>query len=152
MDVVVRNIRAKWRAYLGWAVLFSLIIVPLALAMTYMSVHEGDESKPYVPELKKIAQETPVYPGSEKTGEKVVLKRNMAYFFTSYSSGAPFADIKPFYERELPARGWTLPKGSNRFIEFDAHSEHYRRGNYFIAVERHDESNNFSIVFIWDPQ
>jgi len=152
MDPADSKIKTSWRAYFGWAVVFSLLIVPSVIALTFMFLHEGDESKPYVPELKKIAQETPVYPGSEKTGDKVVLKRKMAYFVASYRSGVSFADVKSFYERELPARGWTLPKGCSRFVESDAHCEDYRRGDYFIAVDRHYGSNDFSMVFIWDPE
>jgi hypothetical protein len=153
MKAFVKTVRANWLTYLLWGLLFSLIIVPLAAAMIILGIHEGDASKPHVPELRKIAGETPVYPGAERVGEKVVLKRSMAYFNTWYKSDAPFADVQSYYQRELPTRGWALPKGpSNRFIDSDSHSQDYRRGDYFIAVERDDRSNNFSIVFIWDPQ
>jgi len=153
MRELFRKLRANWPSYGLWGLLFLLIIVPLLITFTYISLHEGDASKKYVPELEKIAKETPVYPGSEKIGDKVVLKRDMAYFNTWYKSNAPFTDIKSFYDRELPTLGWSRPKGpTNRFIDFDAHSGDYRRGDYFINVERDDRSNNFSIVFMWDPQ
>jgi hypothetical protein len=45
------------------------MIVPLVLAMTFMIRHEGDISKSYVPALRKIAEETPLYPGSAKAGK-----------------------------------------------------------------------------------
>jgi hypothetical protein len=116
-----------------------------------MMKHEADTSKNRVSELRKIAEETPSYPGSDMVGESVALKRDMAYLFVSYLLKAPFGDINSFYERELPKRGWSLPKGSsNRFIDFDAHSGHYRRGQYFISVEPTSEINTFSIAFIWE--
>jgi hypothetical protein len=119
-----------------------------------MAVTEGEASKKYVPELRKIANETPVYPGLQKIGEKVVLKRDMVYFFTWYKSQAQFADVKAFYARELPAQDWSPPKPpSSSFVEFDRHRGSYRRGDYFIDLEQNGRaSDSFSIVFIWDPQ
>ena len=117
-----------------------------------MVLHEGDASKPYVPELRKIADQTPLYPGFQRTGEKVVLKQNMAYFFTNYQCDAQFADIEAFYARVLPQQGWTPPKRINSF-PYDMNDDHYRRGDYFIVVDQSDaRSNRFSIVFIWAPQ
>ena len=154
MGEIDNTVRANWRTYLLWGVLFGLIIIPLLITFTYMSLHEGDASKPYVPELRKIADQTPVYPGFQKTGEKVVLKQSMVYFFTWYKSNAQFADVNAFYARELPAQGWTPPKPpSSSIIEFDSHRGDYQRGDYFIALEQDQrQSDNFSIVFIWDPQ
>ena len=86
--------------------------------MVYLGLHEGDASRGYVPELRRIASETPVYPRSKKIDEKVVLKQSMAYLFVSYTTPVAFDEIESFYKRELPARGWALPKGpSGRFIE-----------------------------------
>jgi len=120
--------------------------------MVYMSIHEGDSSRPYVPELRKIADQTPLYPGSQRTGEHVSLKQDMAYFFTYYQCNAEFADVQAFYARVLPEQGWTPPKRTNSFM-YDMNDDHYGRGDYFIAVERDSRrSNNFSIVFIWSRQ
>jgi hypothetical protein len=152
MRELIEKWQKNWRSHLLHGVVLSFVVVPLAITMIYMSLHEGDRSKPYVPALQKIAQETPVYPNAKKTAENVVLKDSMAYLHTSYRASAPFAATKAFYERELPARGWALPKGCNLFIESDAHCKDYRRGDYFIAIESEDGSDDFSIVFIWDPQ
>jgi len=78
----------------------------------------------------------------------------MAYLFVSYTTPVAFDEIESFYKRELPARGWALPKGpSGRFIDFDAHSSHYRRGAYCIVVE-HGPSleGSYETVFMWDPE
>jgi hypothetical protein len=132
---------------------WSLLFVPMTLTIVYMSIHEGDTSRQYVPELRKIAAETPMVPGSQKIADKVVLKQSMAYLFTSYATRATFDEIESFYKRELPPRGWVLPKGpSHRFIDFDPHSQDYRRGDYFIAIESNVGSNSYSVVFMWDPQ
>lgn len=130
-----------------------LIFVPLTLTVVYIFIHEGDTSRQYVPELRKIAAETPMFPGSQKIADKVVLKQSRASLFTSYATQNAFDEIELFYKRELSARGWALPKGpSHRFIDFDAHSQHYQRGDYFIAIESNFGSNSYSLVFIWDPQ
>jgi hypothetical protein len=118
-----------------------------------MVIHEGDTSRQYVPELRKIAAETPVCPGSQKITDQIVLKQSTASLSISYTKPVTFDEIESFYKRELPARGWALPKGpSNRFMEFDAHSQHYRRGDYYIAIDSNSGSNNYSVVFIWDPE
>lgn len=122
--------------------------------MGYMVIHQGDASKPYVPELRKIANQTPLYPGFQQTGEKVVLKRGMAHFFMTYKADAQLSEVRAFYRRELPLRGWTPPQPPpTSFIETDSHREDYRRGDYFIAIDQVDrQSDRFDIVFMWDPQ
>ena len=129
----------------------SVVIIPLLAAGIAMMIHEGDASRPYIPELRKIADQTPVYPGAQRNGEKIVLKQSMAYLFIKYQSDAKFADIKAFYARVLLQQGWTAPKRTNSIL-YDMNDDHYRRGDYFIAVD-HDGalSNSFSIVFIWAP-
>ena len=152
MTNFLKTVRDNLRTHLLWGLLFLLIVVPLSAAMTIMVLYEGDTSKPYVPELRKIADQTPLYPGFQRTGEKVVLKQKMAYFFTNYQCDAQFADIQAFYARALPQQGWTPPKRTNSIL-YDMNDDHYRRGDYFIAVEQDGaRSNSFSIVFIWAPQ
>ena len=128
----------------------------MTLTCVFIAIHEGDTSRPYVPELRKIAAETPPFPGSQKVADEVVLKSSRASLFISYSTHVAFDEIKSFYKRELPARGWSLPKGpSHRFIDYDAHSGDYRRGDYCIAIEPETSifgPNGYSIVFIWDPE
>jgi len=154
VSMYIQKLRNNWRRYSLWGIFWALIIVPLILSMVYLGLHEGDASRGYVPELRRIASETPVYPRSKKIDEKVVLKQSMAYLFVSYTTPVAFDEIESFYKRELPARGWALPKGPpGRFIDFDAHSSHYWRGAYCIVVE-HDPSleGSYEIVFMWDPE
>ena len=156
MRKYITKLTNHWRRYLLWGIFWLLILVPLTLTFVFLSIHEGDTSRQYVPELRKIAAETPLFPGSQKIGDKVVLKRSRASLFTSYATQVAFDEIESFYKRELPARGWALPKGpSHRLIDFDAHSEHYRRGDYCIAIESEASifgSSGYSVVFIWDPE
>jgi hypothetical protein len=120
--------------------------------MVYMSIHEGDSSRPYVLELRQIADQTPLYPGFRKTGEDVVLKHRMASFSTYFQCDAQFVDIEAFYARVLKQQGWTPPQRTNSFL-YDMNDDHYQRGDYFIAVNQDAAlSNRFSIVFIWAPE
>jgi hypothetical protein len=96
-----------------------VLLVPLVTTFVYISIHEGDNSRSYVPELKKIADQTSLYPGFRSSGEKVVLKRDMAYLFTYYQCDAQFADVQAFYARVLPHQGWSPPRRTNS-IMFDA--------------------------------
>ena len=75
------------------------------LTFVFISIHEGDTSRQYVPELRKIAAETPMFPGSQKIDETVILKQSRASLFISYGAPVDFDEIESFYKRELPARG-----------------------------------------------
>lgn len=151
----IRRFINSWREYFLWGIVLGLIVVPLLIAFTYMTLHEGDASKRYVPELQRIANETPLYPGFQKTGEKVVLKRGMATLFVYYRSTAKFSEIREFYDLALPGKGWGPPKtsGPSIFVPGEANWVSYRRGEYEIAVEQvENESGSFDIVFSWEPQ
>jgi hypothetical protein len=144
------TIRNSWRKYLLWGLFWCVVLVPLAATFIYISIHEGDNSRPHVPELRKIAEEIPLYPGTQKISENVMLKHNIALLTVFYRSKVSFSDVQSFYQRELPARGWSVPPGpSNRLID---HSDDYSRGDYFIGLEPVVYSNNFSISFMWEPQ
>lgn len=114
----------------------------------------GEVEKKQVVELKKIANQTPLYPGFQKTGEKVVLKRGMVYFFTFYQSRTQFSDVKNFYDRVLAEKGWGPPQqpGPSIFVPRSANFVSYRREQYVINVEQDgSRRDNFDVVFIWDP-
>src|ERR1043165_3792026 len=66
----------------------------------------GETEKMQVEELRKIAAQTPIYPGFKKTDENVVLKQGMVYFTTDYETTAKFSDVKTFYDRTLKEQGW----------------------------------------------
>lgn len=155
MGETIRSFTNSWRRYLLWGIVLGLIVVPLVIAFTYMTLQEGDASKRYVPELRRIADETPMFPGFQKTGEKVVLKRGTASLFVYYRSTAKFSDIREFYDRALPGKGWGPPKtsGPSIFVPGEANWVRYRRGEYEVAVEQVDgEPESFDIVFTWEPQ
>jgi hypothetical protein len=117
---------------------------PAAAVFLILSVNAcaGEIEKRQVVELRKIADQVPTYPGFEKTGEKVVLKRGMVYFFNYYKSNAEFSDIKRFHYQVLTRDGWA-----------PAEPNEYRRGDYVIAVEKLERTEEkFDIVFLWDPR
>lgn len=131
------------------------LILLSALALIGGSCTGDVEENEHVIELRKIANQTPLYPGFQKTGEKVVLKSSMVYFNTYYQSRAQFSDIKKFYDRVLAEKGWGPPQqpGPSIFVPGDANSVRYRRGDYVIVVEQDERRrDNFDIVFEWDPE
>jgi hypothetical protein len=155
MGDIANTIRANWRTYLLWGLLFGLIIVPLVITFTYMSLHEGDASKPYVPELKKIADQTPVYPGFQKIDDDyIVLKDGKASLQRSFRTDAQFADVRKFYDAALARDGWGPPKVPPPSIFVgEQHYVTYRRGTYEINVARVDgRPDVYAIAFIWYSQ
>jgi hypothetical protein len=100
MSEFIGKLRRSWRSYLLWGIFWALLMVPLTLSMIFASISWEEANKKanqkYVPELRKIAEHTPLYPGFQKTSEYVVLKRGSVSFFTTYNSDAQFADVKKF--------------------------------------------------------
>ena len=113
----------------------------------------GERERKEIVELRRISDQTPLYPGFQKINEKTVLKPSIVYFFTVYNSNASFSDIKEFYDRVLPGQGWAASQqltpsiivGEKNFVS-------YRRGDYVIDVEGDQRPNTFSIVYIWNPE
>ena len=152
----VKTILTNWRTHLMWALVLSLIIIPLVVAFTYMTVHQGDASKPYVPKLKSIADQMPVYPGFERIGEdSIVLKQGMASLHRSFRADAQFAEVRKFYDAGLARDGWGPPEvpPPSIFIGEEPHYVTYRRGTYEIHVARTDGGPDvYVFTFIWYSQ
>lgn len=133
----------------------SLVLLALILVSLVMVGCGGEIEKKQALELRKMAAETPLYPGFQKTGEKVVLKQGMVYFFTYYSAKVAFADVKAFYDRALERQGWGPPQqsGPSLFRSGNANWVMYRKGDYVVSVTQHQDSNEgFSVVYEWNPQ
>jgi hypothetical protein len=142
----------NWRTYILWGILFSLIIVPLVITFTYSSLHEGDASKPFVPELKKIADQTPVYPDFQRIGDDyVVLKDGRASLQRSFRTNAQFADIRKFYDAALANAGWRPPEvPPPSMLVGKAHHVTYHRGSYEFGVYQDNGLPNvYSIAVVW---
>lgn len=108
-----------------------------------------NENDPHVVELKKLAGETPVYEGFQKTGERVVVKSTLIYYFVYYRGSAKFPEVRAFYDRVLREKGFAPEKDRPPGVL----TVKYRRGDYEIAVEQSDrEPDHFDLVFKWDPE
>jgi hypothetical protein len=153
MSELIGKLRRSWRSYLLWGMFWALLVVPLTLSMIFASLSEGEANKKYAPELRKIAEQTPLYPRFQKTSEYVVLKRSMVYFFTTYNSDAQFVDVEKFYDLVLVDQGWGPPQQTPPSIFVgEAHSVTYRRGDYEIFLAQNEGSSSYSIVFLWKPE
>ena len=101
-------------------------------------------------ELKKVASETPVDEGFQKTGEKVVVKSTLIYYFVYYRGSAKFPEVKAFRDRVLREQGFAPPEKDG---QSGALTAYYRKSDYEIAVEQSDrEPDHFDLVFKWSPE
>lgn len=128
---------------------YSIAVALIVVIVLVASNCAGEAEKRQVPELRKIAAQTPLYPGFQKIGEKVVLKRGMVYFFTTYTSNAEFIEIKKFYDEVMKENGWGPPQqpAPSTFVG-DKHLVTYRRGDYVIVVEQDGSlRDHFDICF-----
>ena len=151
MYELVNKLRVNWRTYGLWGLLFSLIIVPLVITFTYISLHEGDASKPYVPEIKKIADQTAVYLGFQRIGDdNIVLKDDKASLQRFFRTDAQFADVRKFYDAALANAGWGPPEvPPPSIIVGEAHHVTYHRGSYEFGVYQEARTNIYSIAVVW---
>jgi len=105
------KLQGRHRNYWLWAAVYSLMIVPLVVSLIYLFVHEGDASRGHLPELRRIADQTPVYPDFERVGEDyVVLKGSKASLQRQFRTSAPYAEIRKFYDAALAKAGRARPK------------------------------------------
>jgi hypothetical protein len=108
-----------------------------------------NENDPHVVGLKRLAGETPVYEGFQKTGEKVVVKSTLIYYFVYYRGSAKFSEVRVFYDRVLREKGFAPEKDEPP----GALTARYRRGDHEIAIEQSDrERDHFDLVFKWNPE
>ena len=114
-----------------------------------MALHAGDASKPYVPQLQKIVNETPVYPDFQRVGDdSIVLKDGRASLQRFFRTNAQFADIRKFYDATLAKAGWGPPQVPGPSIfGGESHYVSYHRDSYEFNVYEND--GKVSIAVIW---
>lgn len=109
-----------------------------------------NENDPRVIELKKLASETPVYEGCQKTGEKVVMKTTLIYYSVYYRCSAEFLEVMAFYDRVLREKGFARPQKDE---PPGVLTGSYRRGDQEIALQKiYSEPDHFDLVFMWNPE
>jgi hypothetical protein len=110
----------------------------MLLAGLLAAACEPPAERQRVNELRKVASETPVYPGFEKLAVVEGMKSNVAVVNTRYASGAAFEEVKEFYMRELIPRGWELREGS--VVERGpVWAMEFRKGLYSVTIQHFDD-------------
>jgi hypothetical protein len=113
----------------------------------------GERERRQIVELRRIADQTPLYPGFQKVGEKLVVKPGKVSLSINYKSNAQFSDIELFYDHMLADKGWGSGKQppSSIFVGKQNYVT-YRRGDYLIGIAKdNSQRDTFDIVFEWDP-
>jgi hypothetical protein len=145
MNRLTGKFRERWRSYLPWAISAAFIACTVTIPLVWLDLSKAEANRKHVPELRKLAEQIPIYPGFQKDSENVVLKRSRASFYTNYKSNAQFSEVKKFYDNVLGERGW-------RLSELTGISVYYRRGDYEIFVGENDSGGWYSVIFIWEPE
>jgi hypothetical protein len=152
MSDILNTLRAHWRIHLVCVVLFALITVPLGIAFRHVWLHRFDASRPYVPELKKLADQTPVYPGFQKINDDdIFLMKDTASLKRSFRTDAQSADIKKFYDSVFLKNGWDPSKTTpSSTIDGELFALIYNRDEYQICVNRRmSEPDIYDIWYLW---
>jgi hypothetical protein len=147
---ILKNIRTNWRTHLLCSALFALITVPLGLALRYHWLHQYDASKPHVPELKSMADQTPVYPGFQRIDdEHIFLTKDTVSLQRSFRTNAQSADIRRFYDSAFLQNGWE-PFAAGSRINGEPHVVMYNRDAYQICVvHRMSAPDIYDIWYLW---
>ena len=151
------NLKYKRRFVLlrGIPRLAARLKITLMLVLMLMGVGcTGETERKQVDVLRKMAADTPVFPGFNKTSEQFVLKPGMVSYYNNYASNSGFSDVKAFYDKVLMERNWGPPQQiTPSFFVSTANLVSYRRGDYVIVVGQDDTGKlNFNVVFGWDPE
>ena len=131
------------------------IVFPVLAAIVALGCEGGELEKSKVPELRRIASETPLYPGFEKTEEKLVIKNGRVSLFVFYRSrSSQFSEVKTYYDEVLPKNGWGPPQQlSPSILTGERAWVSYRRKDHEIVVEQDgSDPYMFDLVFRWDPR
>ena len=151
MQAVVNTIRAKWRIYLLCAVL-TLIAAPGIIAFRYFWVHRFDVSKPHVPELKKLADQTPAYPGFQRiSDDQIFLYRDGVSLQSSFRADAQSAEVRKFYDSVFLKNGWEpFAAAPSSIIDGEPYAIIYHRDEYEICVcRRMSQPDVYDIWYAW---
>ena len=113
----------------------------------------GEQQKTRALELRRLANEIAAYPEAKATGEKVVFKSSIVYFFNYYETADDFTKVKVFYHSQLEAKGWTKTETPPSIFVGAPSWISYRKGDYVITIERDDNrADHFDVVFEWNPE
>ena len=149
---ILKNIRTNWRTHLLCSVLFALITVPSGLTLRYHWLHQYDASKPHVPELKSMADQTPIYPGFQRIDdEHIFLTMGTVSLQRSFRTNAQFADIRKFYDSAFLKNGWEpFATAPGSMINGEPLAVMYNRDAYQICVvHRSSEPDIYDIWYLW---
>ena len=152
MRNIFNTIRPKWRTYLLCGGLSALITVPLVITFRYLSLHQFDSSKPQVPELKKLADQTPIYPGFQRINDdQVFLTKDTASLQRSFRTDAQSADVQKFYDSAFLKNGWEpFEAAPSSIVAGEPYAIIYNRDAYQICVcRRMSQPDVYDIWYAW---
>ena len=132
-------------------------LVCLFLAV-FLGGCEDQESKGHLSLLKKLATETPLYPGFKQVDISENDKPGRARFFLYYNSQASYEEVKVFYSRMFLAKGWELSSKEDRGSIFSDLSDSalvFRKGEYQVAIlreslDQNPAARNYVISYVWE--
>jgi len=134
-----------------------LTLVCLFLAV-FLGGCEDHESKRHLSLLKRLAAETPLYPGFKQIDISENDKPGRARLFLYYNSQASYDDVKLFYSKIFLAKGWELSAKEDRQSVFSDLSDSaivFRKGEYQTAIlreslDQNPAARNYVISYVWE--
>jgi len=154
---LVRNQRIVERL-VGLAALAGLTVLCLLLLGCSLNEELGGENTEKLPELRRLAQATPVFPGFSEIDSSHSGKRENAGLTFFYRSSASYEEVKNFYTNALSTKGWGSPREEvvHKWIVDDGSKAlTFRQGEYTIEVEYNAASDSrwqFSLDFGWEKK
>lgn len=116
----------------------------------------GGENQEKLPELRRIAADTPSFSSFTEVNSYHSGKRENAGLFYFYSSPANYDEVKRFYTETLTAKGWSYPEERpvpKWLIDDGSKVLVFRKGEYRISVEYDAATGTrwrYSVSFVWE--
>lgn len=141
-----------------WDRRWNSLTLPLLVLTVFLAACEDEESKRHLSLLRQLAAETAVYPGFKQVDVSDHNKHGRARLFLYYNSPATYDEVKSFYSKTLPPKGWELyPRQARRGILSDLSESAlvFRKGEYQIAIlreslDQNPTARNYVIGYLWE--
>lgn len=137
--------------------LTKLLVLPVFSLLIATCAFNAGESIERTEAVRKIAVETPIYPGFKEVDSSKISKSTGVTISFAYKSTASYDEIKRFYVETLGVRGWGVPEEKIRKRLFDGESREliFHKGEYSIHIDHEtDESYgwDYGVSFDWEPK
>lgn len=149
MRELIQKFTGWWRLHYVAGIAYTAVIVPMILAGIAISQSERATGERHLKELRKVVDELPLYPGSEKIREWSSAKPSSSLVIT-YRAYAQQDELVRFYDQALTQSGWKLLPVKPSWTGTSPDPFTYRRGLQQVTIKKQPNSDTYDLIFLRD--